>query len=56
MFEFIPIEKQMKHTQAEAQLTQNLAEHNAANIDYIAMMADIDIDQNEPEQEVIEGE
>ena len=56
MFEFIPIEKQMKHTQSEAQLTQLLAEHNAANIDYLAMMADIDMDQDEPEQEVIEGE
>lgn len=56
MFESIPIEKQAIHARAEAQLTQNLAEHNAANIDYIAMMADIDIDQDEPKQEVIESE
>ena len=55
MFEFIPIEKQAIHARAEAQKTATQAEKNAANIDYIAMMADIDIDQDEPE-EVIEGE
>lgn len=44
MFEYIPIEKQAIHARAEAQKTATQAERNAANIDYIAMMSDIDID------------
>lgn len=44
MFEFIPIEKQAIHARAEAQKATTQAERNAANIDYIAMMSDIDID------------
>lgn len=55
MFEYIPIEKQISHAQAEAQAAATKAERNAANIDYIAMMSDIDIDI-EPENEVFESE
>lgn len=52
MFEYIPIEEQARHTAAEAQKTATQAERNAANIDYIAMMSDIDIDPETEEDEV----
>ena len=52
MFEHIPIEEQARHAAAEAQKTATQAERNAANIDYIAMMSEIDIDPETEEDEV----
>lgn len=57
MFEFIPIEKQAIRARAEAQKIATQTELNAANIDYIAMMSDIDIDVEPTENgEVSENE
>lgn len=47
MFEYIPIEKQIAHAQAEAQAAATAAERNAANIDYIAMMTDVELESPE---------
>lgn len=47
MFEFIPIEKQIAHAVAESQAAATMAECNAANIDYIAMMSDIELESDE---------
>lgn len=47
MFEFIPIEKQIAHAVAESQAAATMAERNAANIDYIAMMSDIKLESDE---------
>lgn len=46
---YIPISQQQRHTAAEAQTTATQAERNAAAIDYIAMMTDIDIDNDDEE-------
>jgi hypothetical protein len=53
MFEHIPIEAQARHAAAEAQKTATQAERNAANIDYIAMMSNIDIDPEEEDEVTI---
>lgn len=50
LMKFIPIEEQARHTAAEAQKTATQAERNAADIDYIAMMSDIDIDPEEEDE------
>lgn len=47
MFEYIPIEKQIAHAVAESQAAATTAERNAANIDYIAMMSDIEVESDE---------
>ena len=47
---YIPIEEQARHAAAEAQKTATQAERNAANIDYIAMMSEIDIDPEEEDE------
>lgn len=47
MFEFIPIEKQIAHAVAESQAAATMAECNAANIDYIAMMTDVELESDE---------
>lgn len=47
MFEFIPIEKQIAHAVAESQAAATMAERNAASIDYIAMMSDIELESDE---------
>ena len=47
--QYIPISQQIRHTSAEAQLTATQAEKNAADIDYIAMMTDIEFDDEETE-------
>lgn len=47
MFEFIPIEKQIAHAVAESQAAAAMAERNAANIDYIAMMTDVELESDE---------
>lgn len=47
MFEFIPIEKQIAHAVAESQVAATMAERNAANIDYIAMMTDVELESDE---------
>ena len=47
---YISIEEQARHATAEAQLATTQAERNAANIDYIAMMSDIDIDPEEEDE------
>lgn len=46
---YIPISQQQRHTAAEAQATATQAERNAAAIDYIAMMTDIGIDNDNEE-------
>ena len=47
MFEFIPIEKQIAHAVAESQAAATMAERNAANIDYIAMMTEVELESEE---------
>lgn len=47
--QYIPISQQIRHTNAEAQLTATQAEKNAADIDYIAMMMDVELDDGEAE-------
>lgn len=47
--QYIPISQQARHTNAEAQLTATQAEKNAADIDYIAMMTDVELDDDETE-------
>lgn len=47
--QYIPISQQIRHTSAEAQLTATQAEKNAADIDYIAMMMDVELDDEEIE-------
>ena len=47
--QYIPISQQIRHTSAEAQLTATQAEKNAADIDYIAMMMDVELDDEETE-------
>ena len=47
--QYIPISQQIRHTSAEAQLTATQAEKNAADIDYIAMMMDVELDDEEAE-------
>lgn len=47
MFEYIPIEKQIAHAVAESQAAAAMAERNAANIDYIAMMTDVELESDE---------
>ena len=49
---YIPIEEQARHAAAEARRATTQAERNTANIDYIAMMSDIDIDPETEEDEV----
>lgn len=44
---YIPISQQARHTNAEAQQTASQAEKNAAGIDYIAMMMDVELEENE---------
>ena len=44
---YIPISQQARHTNAEAQQTTSQAEKNAADIDYIAMMMDVELEENE---------
>ena len=53
--QYIPISQQVRHTNAEAQLTATQAEKNAADIDYIAMMMDVELEEEE-EAEVIDDE
>ena len=52
--QYIPISQQIRHTSAEAQLTATQAEKNAADIDYIAMMMDVEL--GDEEAEVIDDE
>ena len=52
---YIPISQQARHTNAEAQQTATKAEKNAADIDYIAMMMDVEL-EDEEEIEVAENE
>lgn len=47
MFEYIPIEKQIAHAVAESQAAAAMAERNVANIDYIAMMTDVELESDE---------
>lgn len=47
MFEYIPVEKQIVHAVAESQAAATMVERNAANIDYIAMMSDIELESDE---------
>ena len=47
VFEFIPIEKQIAHAVAESQVAATMAERNSANIDYIAMMTDVELESDE---------
>lgn len=47
MFEYIPIEKQIAHAVAESQAAATMAERNAANIDYIAMITDVELESDE---------
>lgn len=47
MFEYIPIEKQIAHAVAESQAAAAMAERNAASIDYIAMMTDVELESDE---------
>lgn len=47
MFEYIPIEKQIAHAVAESQAAATMAERNAANVDYIAMMTDVELESDE---------
>lgn len=50
---YIPVSQQARHTNAEAMQTATKAEKNAADIDYIAMMMDVEL---EDEEEVAENE
>lgn len=47
MLEFIPIENQIAHAVAESKAAATMAERNVANIDYIAMMSDIELESDE---------
>ena len=50
MFEYIPIKKQLLRERAKsAQIAQENAQ-NAANIDYIAMMCDVELEDEEAEE------
>ena len=52
---YIPISQQARHTNAEAMQTATQAEKNAADIDYIAMMMDVEL-EDEEEIEVADDE
>ena len=51
---YIPISQQARHTNAEAQQTATQAEKNAADIDYIAMMMDVELDEDEDSEVTID--
>lgn len=44
---YIPIFQQARHTKAEAMQTATQAEKNAADIDYIAMMMDVELEEDD---------
>lgn len=50
MFEYIPIKKQLLKERAKNARTAQENAKNAANIDYIAMMCDVELENEETEE------
>lgn len=53
---YISIADQLRTERANTLILKEQAEQNTADIDYIAMMCDVDLDDNDEEMEVSENE
>lgn len=55
MFKYVPVSKQVRKLQNENQALKADVIKQAANLDYVAMMADVDL-PDEDESEVVDNE